>query len=453
MATFIINGLKFDCGLSNCSKAPKLCKECIINKLEKMGFEISPEMQITSVDEKRLQVERDKIWQIFLDVLNIKHIILMDIESGIALLNYPVSAVDIEVELLSGFIQANITFSESSKGLSEDSVSALEHPFYELQYKKFNMLLKNGDYIRIVLILDHKSSGHMKNLVSHFLQEFEIQFKEQLAIYKNSGAFSSKSMAEFIIRSFNINLVFPMTLAYAIPPEYLEEINNDPVQNAIINLARDTLSSKSFFYINTLIDKVKKIANIQAKVILQGIYKLLNKDIIVPMQLETVISNLEVRQEANQKRAMKIKPISSIIISDDDITKLEKQMEDLNEVGAKKLIKNLIKRGKTAEKSSTFDITQKEYNKALIVAKKFKLKDEINKISSLLFETEKKAKQVELDFALEAAENAEKNKDSINAIYYYQKALKLHEGFLIYSGDDSGVKKLRKKILKLREEM
>ena len=171
------------------------------------------------------------------------------------------------------------------------------------------------------------------------------------------------------------------------------------------------------------------------------------------MQLETVISNLEVRQEANQKRAMKIKPISSIIISDDDITELEKQMENLNEDGAKKFIKNLIKRGKTAEKASTFDITQKEYNKALIVAKKFKLKDETNKISSMLFETEKKAKQVELDFALENAENAEKSKDFINAIYYYQKALKLHEGFLIYSGDDSGVKKLRKKILKIREEM
>jgi len=454
MATFIINGLRFNCGTLNCPKAPKSCKECVSNRLKKMGFEITSDIQIFSVDEKRIQAERNRIWQIFLDVLNIKHIILMDKESGLALLNYPVSAVDIEVELLSGFIQANITFSESSKGLSSDSSLVLESPYYELQYKKFNILLKNGEYIRLIMILDHKSSEHMKNLVSHFLPEFEVRFKEQLSIYQNSGAFSSKNMVEFIIDSFNINLVFPMTLAYAIPPEFLEEINNDPIQSAIINLAKDTLSSKSFFYINTLLDKLKKIVNIDAKIILGGIYSLLNKNVIVPMQLETVVSNLEFAQEANHKREMKIKPISSIIITDDDIKQLEEHMESLNKDGAKQLIKNLTKRGKTAEKSSTFDITRKEYNKALIIAKKFGLKDDISKISRMIFETEKKAKQVELDFALETGENAEKNKDYINAIYYYQKALKILEGFLIYDGSsESRMKKLKKKILKIREEM
>ncbi len=454
MATFIINGLRFNCGTLNCPKAPKSCKECVTNRLKKMGFEISSDIQISSVDEKRIQIERNRIWQIFLDVLNIKHIILMDIESGLALLNYPVSAVDIEVELLSGFIQANITFSESRTELYTESSSNLEHTFYELQYKQFNMLLKNGEYIRLIMILDHKSSDHMKNLVSRFLPEFEARFKEILTIYQNTGAFSSKNMVEFIIDSFNINLVFPMTLAYAIPPEFLEEINNDPIQNAIMNLARDTLSSKSFFYINTLLDKVKKIVSIDAQILLHGIYKLLNKNVIVPMQLETVVSNLELTEEASQKRAMKIKPISSIIIKDDDVTELEEQIETLNEDSAKIVIKNLIKRGKTAEKSSTFDITLKDYNKALIVAKKFGLKDEINKISSMIFETEKKAKQVELDFALETGENAEKSKDFINAIYYYQKALKILEGFLIYDGSsDSQIKKLKKKILKIRREM
>jgi len=177
LATFIINGLRFNCGTMNCPKAPKGCKECVTNRLKKLGFEIGSDLQIFSVDEKRIQIERNRIWQIFLDVLNIKHIILMDKESGLALLNYPVSAVDIEVELLSAFIQANITFSESRKDLYTDSSSNLEHPFYELQYKKFNMLLKNGDFIRLIMILDHKSSGHMKNLVSRFLPEFEKKFK------------------------------------------------------------------------------------------------------------------------------------------------------------------------------------------------------------------------------------------------------------------------------------
>ncbi len=453
MATFVINELKFDCGLITCTKAPKFCTECVIYKLEKLGFEISTDIQIVSVDEKRIQMERDIIWQKFLDVLNIKHIILMDKESGLALLNYPVSAVDIETELLSGFIQANITFSETSKGLSSESSSSIENPFYELQYKKFNILLQNGEYIRIVMILDHKASYPMKMLVSKFLKEFENQFREILITFQQTGAFKSENMVELIVNSFNINLVFPMTLAHAIPPEYLEEINNNQIQKAIINLAKDNLSNRAFFYIISLLNKVKKIVNLEAKIILYEFYSLLERKIIVPTPLETVASNLEILQEVNQKRATKIKPISSIIISDNDIQELNEQMKTLNDDSAKKAIKIFIKRGKTAEKASTYEITQKEYNKALILAKEFNLKDEINKVSRLIFETEKKAKQVELDFAMETGENAEKNKDYINAIYQYQKALKILEAFLIYDGSDSRIKKLKKKILNLREEM
>ena len=453
MAIFVINGLKFDCGSINCPKAPKFCSECIINKLEKLGFEISTDIQIVSVDEKRIQMERDKTWQKFLDVLNIKHVIIMDKESGIALLNYPVSAVDIEVELLSGFIQANIAFSETSKGLSTESSSYIENPFYELQYKKFNILLQNGEYIRIVMILDHKASYSIKMLVSKFLKEFENQFREILITSQQTGAFKSENMIELIVNSFNINLVFPMTLAHAIPPEYLEEINNNQIQKAIINLAKEILSNRSFFYIISLLDKVKKIVNLEAKIILYEVYSLLDKKIIVPTPLETVASNLEILQKVNQKKATKIKPISSIIISDDDMQELNEQIKTLNDDSAKKAIKIFIKRGKTAEKASTYEITQKEYNKALIIAKKFNLKDEINKVSRLIFETEKKAKQIELDFAMKTGENAEKNKDFIDAIYHYQKALKILETFLIYDGSDSRIKKLKKKILNLREEL
>ena len=112
----MINGLKFDCGTVNCSKASKFYKECILNKLEKLGFMISTDLQILNLDNEQLQIKRDKIWQKFLDFLNIKHVILMDNKSGLGLLKYSVSAFNIDIELLSGFIQANITFSEISQG-------------------------------------------------------------------------------------------------------------------------------------------------------------------------------------------------------------------------------------------------------------------------------------------------------------------------------------------------
>ncbi|MFX1410357.1 MAG: hypothetical protein ACFFA6_08390, partial [Promethearchaeota archaeon] len=88
-----------------------------------------------------------------------------------------------------------------------------------------------------------------------------------------------------------------------------------------------------------------------------------------------------------------------------------------------------------------------------LIAKEFNLKEDINKISQKIFDLEIKSKQIELNFNIEMGENAEKNGDFINSINYYQKALKILEGFLVYNFIDPRIKKFKKKILKLRSEI
>ncbi|MFX1588232.1 MAG: hypothetical protein ACFFC1_08760, partial [Promethearchaeota archaeon] len=199
----------------------------------------------------------------------------------------------------------------------------------------------------------------------------------------------------------------------------------------------------------------KSIVNIDAEIILFEINKLLERKIIVPIKLEAVIDKIETTQEANHKKINAIKPISSIIITDSDLEHLKSKVESIDELTAKKLIKEYMKKGKTAEKDRAYQVANKEYNKALFIAKELKLKDHIYKISNTIFELDNTTKKVELDFALEKAENYEKNKDYINSIHFYQKSVKLLENFLIYNiaDADSQLKKLKKKIIKLREEI
>ncbi|MFW9971372.1 MAG: hypothetical protein ACFFDF_14355, partial [Candidatus Odinarchaeota archaeon] len=147
------------------------------------------------------------------------------------------------------------------------------------------------------------------------------------------------------------------------------------------------------------------------------------------------------------------KPISSIIITNSDFEKLKQKVQDMDEEVAAKMIKELIKKGKTAEKALAYQVGEQEYRKASFLAKEFKLKTEIEKTSKLLLELDRQVKQIELDFNLEAGETAEKNGDYINSIQYYQKALKILESFLIYNASNSRIKKLKKKIIKLREEI
>ena len=191
MVYFQVSPVGFDCGLdkNNCKKYPDFCKECVQTQLEKFGLDLKQNIKFTIIDseEKRIQMFQDQIWQKFLDVLNLKHILLMTKHSGLPILDYPISGAGVNTEVLTGFIQANITFSESSTNSNSIDSYKSNHQFYEFQYETFSILLKNGQFIRICLVLDHKASVSLKTLVSEFLQDYEARYMDKLERVVNAG--------------------------------------------------------------------------------------------------------------------------------------------------------------------------------------------------------------------------------------------------------------------------
>ncbi|MHA1931280.1 MAG: hypothetical protein ACW96X_02005 [Promethearchaeota archaeon] len=455
MVYFELNHLGFNCGASKakCQDYPKYCMSCLKKKLKEFSFELDSNFEVYELDsyERHLQVEREIIWQKFIDVLNIRHILVIDKESGLKLLSYPILGVNLDADLLSGFIQANITFSDSENVSLNDTKYMENRQFYELQYENFNILLKDGGFIRLCLILDQKASGNMREDVLKFLVEFEEFFYEEITKFKNTGSLNAANMTEYLVDALNITLVFPMSLAQNISPDDLEKINENQIQKVILNLAKELLVSKSFFFINNLLNRVKKIVNLDASIILYEIYQLIDKGIIISTDLETVASDIELKQEAKSEKMTKYKSISPIITDNSQIEDL--QIEDMDRITAQNIIRDAIKKGKNAEKTLAYQIATKEYKKALYLAREFNLKENISRISQKLLDLENKEKQLELEFILKAGENAEKNGDYFNSINNYQKALKILESFLIFNVSDSRIKKLKKKIIKLRTEI
>jgi len=455
MVYFELNRMGYNCGTSKarCQKYPKNCMSCLKKKLKELGFEIDSNFKVFELDsyERHLQVEREIIWQKFLDVLNIRHILLIDKESGLKLLSYSVLAAELDADLLSGFIQANITFSESENVSLDGPKYAKSRQFYEFQYQNFNILLKDGEFIRLCLILDQQASDSMRSDMLQFLREYEEFFYKEITKFKETGSFNAENMTEYLVKALKITLVFPMSFAHSIPPNELEKINENQIQKAIVNLAKELLVSKSFFFINNLLNRVKKIVDLDASIILYEIHQLVEKNIFITTTLETVATNIELKQEAKSEKITKYKSISSILTNSSDIE--EMKLDQMDKDSAHKLIRNLLKEGKTAEKTLAYQVAEKDYKKALHISREFNLKAEINKISQMLLDLENKEKQLELEFILKAGENAEKNGDYLNSINSYQKALKILESFLIFNVSDSRIKKLKKKIIKLREEI
>ena len=457
MVYFQISRLGFNCGFdkNECKKYPDFCMECVKTRIKEIGFEINENLKILEMDseERRVQMFRDLIWQKFSDVLNIKHIMLMTKNSGLPIINYAISGSDVDVELLTGFVQANITFSESGDVSTNDPSFTINHQFYEFQYKTFNILLKNGEFVRICLILDDKASDSLRTLVSESLYDYERRYRNRLIRLVNTGALEFDDTIEFIIDAFNVKLVFPMILTHTFLPDILESINKNYIQNAIISIAKALLTSKQFFFIYNLLNEVKKIVKIDANIVLYEVYLLLEKNIIIPTTIETAEHTIKNFQETRAIRVANNELISSIIANDNAIIELKEKAKSMTVEEAEKLLNQFVKRGETAEKSLAYKEALNEYEKALYLATGFDLKNHTGKISFMVLEIDKKIKEMDLEMEIDYGEKAEKNKDYINAMGHYQSALNVLKSVPLSNDIELKINKLEKKFAKLQKQI
>ncbi|MFX1390065.1 MAG: hypothetical protein ACFE9Z_08390 [Promethearchaeota archaeon] len=456
MVYFQISPVGFNCGREkeNCEKYPDFCKECVKSQLEKFGLDLKHNLKFTIIDseEKRIQMFQDLIWQKFLDVLNIKHILLMAKESGLAIVDYPISGAGVNTHLLTGFIQANISFSESSNA-SNGINNGSNHHFYEFQYDTFNILLKNGEFIRICLVLDHKSSESLKSLVTEFLNEYESKYSDKISAHVQKGKMHFEDTLDFVIDTFNVKLVFPMVLTHTLLPDDLESIKKNPIRKAIFDFAKKLLASKAFFFIINLIDEVQKVVHIDSNKILYEVHQLIEKKIIIPTTIETAEDTINNFQETRAVRIANNELISSIITNEDDINELKEKAKQMSEEEVSIAINNYLRKAETAEKGLAYKEAQREYEKALFLASGFDFKEEVGRISFLVLELDGKIKELELEYALKVGEKSEKKKDYIKAINYYKQGLEILNSVQDLNGNESRIKKLKKKISNLQKHL
>jgi tetratricopeptide (TPR) repeat protein len=457
MVYFQISPVGFDCGIDKdkCDKYPDYCKECVKAKFQTLGLDVKDNLKFTIVDseEKRIHMFQDLIWQKFLDVLNIKHILLMAKESGLAIVDYPISGTGVNTQLLTGFIQANLSFSVSNDKSKGIKINGQNHQFYEFQYKNFNILLKNGEFIRVCLVLDHKASDSLKSLTAEFLGNYERNYSNKINEHIQKGKMRFEDTIDFVLDTFNVRLVFPMVLSHTVMPDELEQIKRNPIQKAILDFAQKLLVAKAFFFIINLIDEVQKIVHIDANKILYEVHQLIEKKIIIPTTIEIAEDTINNFQESRAVRIANNELISSLITSEDNINELKEKAKNMNEEEVSVLINNFLKKAETAEKGLAYKEAQKEYEKALFLASGFDFKDEVGRISFMVFELDKKIKELELEYALKFGEKAEKKKDYINAIKYYQQGLKILKDVQELNGNESRIKKLKKKIKRLQKHL
>ena len=105
---------------------------------------------------------------------------------------------------------------------------------------------------RICLILDHKQSKTLQLTTRDFLIDFERKYKQDLINLRNHNYLEFPNLHDFIIEAFNVQFLFPMVVAHTIPPDILDLIKENKIQDAILKLGKENLISKQFFFINSI---------------------------------------------------------------------------------------------------------------------------------------------------------------------------------------------------------
>jgi hypothetical protein len=438
--------LGFDCGVdkSFCQLGyPKYCYRCISKKFDDSNFVIDIfELIEYNSEEKRKEIFYKYIWRKYHDLMNIRHIIILS-NNGLPAFNMAIIDLPIDVSLLSGFIQANIIFSSEELTLLDKFKQ--DKNFFEFEYKNFNILLKNGKMCRTCLILETKASNNLKDILLNFTERFEETFEDELKEFENSGDLDLlAAVKNFVEKSFDLQMISPLTLSNQIPPKTL--IDFSIVQKAIHEFCKDILKEQSYFFISTILEKTYNVLGVFSKEeILWNIYQMIRDHIIFKINVEYQEEEYKIKKQQIKKRERVIQNISEM----KNLEEIILESFDMNYDVAHKKIGSLLKKAEIALKDVAYQESLTEYQKALMYAKEFNMESEIETISQKILEIVKLNKNVELNFALEQANKAEKKKDYIIALKYLFRA----KG-IVNSNDDiiSDIKN-RKKMLRLDQKI
>ncbi|TFG03019.1 MAG: hypothetical protein EU540_00420 [Promethearchaeota archaeon] len=404
-----------NCGIdkSVCQNGyPDNCFSCLAKKFSDAGFLID----IINVTEQHSEQKRKEllylhIWKKYNDMVTIRHVLILT-KGGIPALNMNIGDLPINAALISGFIQANISF--SSQELTILDKFKLEKKLYEFDYKNFNVILYDGKLCRICLILDKKASKSLKELLIDFAGFFEDNYEDEL---KKVEELCDEDILEpakkLIEQSFEINMNYPLILSSLIPPNIIENLSL--VQKAIFECAKDLLKEDDYFFITYLMVKTSKLLGVVSdEEILWNIRQLMKNNIILSQDLEFQKEESETMVQEKQE----MEDIFQKIKEKRDFEDIIFETHDMSIEDANIKISSLMKKAEITERNAAYQEALDEYQMALNYAREFNMKKRIDEISSKISEITKLNKEVELKFAMKQATKYELKKDYVVALKY-----------------------------------
>ncbi len=232
--------------------------------------------------------------QKFSDILNVQHLMILYKETGITIYNHSFQERTFDPDLISGFLTAIASFQTGSHiKTGKDAITS----GFELTYANFIILVEEGNYTRVGLILDQKPSSELRQSLRKFLNLFENKYEKELKQF--SGYIKPfKNSGKLVEQVFEASLIWPHRVNPNITSEMEKNLTN--FESMILTLALTIQKEKSFFMTPALIEAVLEVKKTKTEEILAAFDDLRKKNIFIPFPLEELAKIIEEDKEKSQ---------------------------------------------------------------------------------------------------------------------------------------------------------
>ena len=222
-----------------------------------------------------------KIWAdeaiVLDDLVKISYILVISKEAGLSIYHKQISFDEVDSDLISGFLQAISSFKSEIK---KSTTTTTERPGFEMDYVDFKIVITDGAYVRVALVLEGKASDKLKENQWSFTDNFEKRFVSVLQEF-DGDITPFKQSDDLVEKYFNISLVYPLKLGRHYGIIKLKGLEKD-----LIEMASEIQKERKVFFISSLLNLALAARKATRDEIISTILSLREKGLIVPVELE-----------------------------------------------------------------------------------------------------------------------------------------------------------------------
>ena len=344
---------------------------------------------------------------IFDDAINLKHIFVLFKRTGTCIFFKSFVSEEIHPISISGLISEMCSFSKDL---------GYQEKVNKITYDDKTLLLSDGEYVRVALVLSKKASMFLYRNLIEFVNAFERIYSNELLNWRWQFNVFIK-VGTLIDEKLSTSINLPHEIAYDISS--IKPLRN-PYSKDVLKIANELVeeSERNFLTITTLLKEATEKTHRDTKEIFMGIKELRDKKILIPIEIDTIeaqpitqeemtVINQKVAALANLTPEEKKKLINNLaqtgsaergvylislmeqceIISAPIEEKLGVTIID-NAKRAKKEINDLKKIAQLARNEKDYEKAINIYRKALKIATEYELARELDQINEFIHSTE-----------------------------------------------------------------